>query len=255
MGEACTTCRFVCIRSSHLPYSFISFAHRFVSVRKKKRVSYPRRSTTESRISCVLKFSRDAMPNVRARHVSTPVANPVVFTRSCERLDMSFDHSPTPLVPFRFRKKTHLDPRAVGHSRSGRLVERRTLRSLLKRRDHKLIALLSLDLMPPFPLLLVSLHGRSPRSHHGYSGIPSRLTLGEPNTRFHPDCGAIPTLFQAREYRSSPLFVCPSFPVPSPLPCHFFRSISRLLEKRRETWRCRCMFPCSCFPFADQTKH
>ena len=250
MGEACTTCRFVCTRSSHLPYSFI-FAHRFVSVRKKKRVSYHSRSTTESRISCVLKFSRDAMPNVRARHVSTPVANPVVFTRSCGRLNMSFDHSPTPLVPFRFRKKTHLDPRAVGRFRSGRLVEWRTLRSLLKRRDHKLIALLSLDLMPPFPLLLVSLHGRSPRSLHGYSVTPCHSFLGEPNTRFYQDRGAISALFQAREYLSSPLFVCPLSLIPSPLPCHFFRSISRLLEKRQETWRCRCMLPFSRLPFTD----
>ena len=87
MGEACTPCRFVCTHPSPLtPPGLIrlplSLSLRIAVVRKKKRVSCNHPSTTKSRISCILKFLRNATPNVRARPASNSVGNAVVFTTS-----------------------------------------------------------------------------------------------------------------------------------------------------------------------------
>ncbi|KAF9642931.1 hypothetical protein BDM02DRAFT_1798514 [Thelephora ganbajun] len=89
MGEACTSCRFV----YHIPSSpptndteSSPFLCWLPLLRKRKRVSCPNYLATRFRISCILKFSRNATPNVRARHVSTPSADPVVSTRGYEPL-------------------------------------------------------------------------------------------------------------------------------------------------------------------------
>lgn len=58
------------------------FPHPFIPVRKKKRVSYLHYSTNGFGISCMLRFSRGAMPSVRARRASARAVNPAVFTRN-----------------------------------------------------------------------------------------------------------------------------------------------------------------------------
>jgi hypothetical protein len=243
MGEACTSCRFVYTFGAFSDHTNpFSFPHWFILGRRKKRVSYHHHSTTRSTIPCVLKLPRNAMPSVRAQHVSSRAGNPVVFTTSCGFLITPSDRFPTPLMRSHFRTKMHLGPRALDHIRSGCLEGRRKERSLLETWDHKSTISPGLGLMDPFS-----------RRRPIRSGIPGRSSLEKPNRMmFHQDRDTVSHLLQTRDYLSSHLFDCPSFPVPSTRPCHFFlREISRLLERHRETSKCRCMLPLSCFASTD----